>query len=287
VTPDLVLQAGLDGVVVGAMISLAALGLTLVWGVERFANIAQGDTLTVAAYFAFGLSSGLGLPLLAAAPAAVGATVLLVLLTERLVFRPITGAPRVALLVASIGVALLYRGAISLMFGTRLQGYDIPAQRAISFGPVRVTPFDLAILGIVAVMLAIVYIALFRTRTGMEMRAVADLPALARVSGIDSRRVLQITWGLAASITAVGGILLGAKLGLTPMLGWNLLLLAFAATVLGSVGNPLGAVVGGIVLGLVTELSAVFVSPTFKPAIAFVILALILLFRPRGLFGRA
>jgi branched-subunit amino acid ABC-type transport system permease component len=285
-TPDLVLQAGLDGVVVGAMISLAALGLTFVWAVEGFANIAQGDTLTVAAYAAFGLASGVGLPFLAAAPAAVGVTVLLVLLTERLVFRPITGAPRVALLVASIGVALVYRGAISLMFGTRFQGYDIPAQRAISLGLVRITPLDLAILGIVAVMLAVVYVVLFRTRTGMEMRAVADLPALARVSGIDSRRVLQITWGLAASITAVGGILLGAKLGLTPLLGWNLLLLAFAATVLGSVGNPHGAVVGGIILGVVTEMSAVFVSPTYKPAIAFVILAVILLFRPRGLLGR-
>ncbi len=285
-TIDVLAQAALDGIVVGAMISLAALGLTLVWAVERFANIAQGDTLTVSAYFALGVASTAGLPLLAAAPMAIAGTVIVVLATERLVFRPLSSAPRVALLVSSIGVALLYRGLISLVFGTRLQGYDLPPQRAISLGIVRIAPLDIAILATVAILLALVYLMLFRTRTGMEMRAVADLPNLARVAGIDSRRILQITWGISAAITGAGGILLGTKIGLTPLLGWNLLLVAFAATVLGSVGNPTGAVIGGIVIGLVTEVSAVFVSPTYKQAIAFVILAAILLFRPRGLFAR-
>ena len=282
---DVLAQAALDGVVVGAMISLAALGLTFIWAVEGFANIAQGDTLTVAAYLTLGLSTAAGLSLIVSAPTAVAATVVIVLVTERLVFRPLSSAPRVTLLIASIGVALLYRGAISLAFGTRFEGYDISAQRAISLGIVRITPLDLVIIGVVAAMLALVYVVLFRTRTGMEMRAVADVPALARVSGIDSRRVLQITWGLSAAISAVGGILLGAKVGITPLLGWNILLAAFAATVLGSVGNPTGAVIGGIVLGVVTETSALFISPTYKQAVAFAILAVILLFRPRGIFS--
>lgn len=286
-TPEVLVQAAIDGLVVGAMIALAALGLTFIWAVERFTNIAQGDTLTLGAYLTLGIGAGLGLPLLAAAPLAIGATVIVVVVTHRLVFVPLAGAPRVALLVASIGVALLYRGALSFVWGTRLQGYGLPAQRALSLGLFRITPVDIIVVVTASVLLAIVYVVLFRTRTGIEMRAVADLPDLARVSGIDSRRVLRITWAMSGAITAVGGILLGTKIGVTPLLGWNILLAAFAATVLGSVGNPVGAVVGGVVIGITTEVSSVFVSPTYKEAIAFAILALLLIFRPRGLFARA
>jgi neutral amino acid transport system permease protein len=280
-------QAAVDGVVIGSMIALAALGLTFIWAVEGFTNIAQGDTLTLAAYVTLGFSAGIGLPLIAAAFLGVGVTAAAVLATQQIVYRHLGAAPRVTLLVSSIGIALLYRGTISLIWGTSLHGFDLPAQRAISFGLFRVTPLDIAIVGTVSVMLLVVYFALFRTRTGTEMRAVADLPDLARISGIDTRKVLAITWALSGAVTGVGGILLGSKIGLTPLLGWSFLLAAFAATVLGSVGNPIGAVIGGIVLGVTIELSAAFISATWKEAIAFVILAALLMFRPRGLFARA
>jgi neutral amino acid transport system permease protein len=279
-------QAGVDGLIVGSMIALAALGLTFIWAVEGFTNIAQGDTLTVGAYFALGFNVALGLPLPAAAAAAVLATILIVLATRQLVYRPLASAPRVTLLVSSIGVALFYRGALSLIWGTRLQGYDIPAQRAISFGLFRLTPTDFVVVATVVVLLILVYTVLFRTRVGVEMRAVADVPNLARVSGINTGRVLQVTWAVSGAVTATAGLLLGAKIGLTPLLGWHILLPAFAATVLGSIGNPTGAVIGGLVIGLTTELSAAFISPTFKEAIAFVILAALLILRPRGLFAR-
>jgi branched-subunit amino acid ABC-type transport system permease component len=286
--PQVLIQASVDGTVVGAMIALAALGLTFIWAVEGFANIAQGDTLTVAAYVALGFNIGAGLPLLASAALAVPVTVVIVLVTRHAVYRPLATAPRVTLLVSSIGVALLYRGAVSLIWGTQLQGFDVPPQRAISvFGLFRLSPTDIVVLVTVIVLLAIVWFVLFRTRAGLEMRAVADLPALARVSGIDSRRILRLTWALSGAVTAVAGILLAAKIGVTPLLGWHLLLAAFAATVLGTVGNPVGAVVGGIVIGLTMELSAAFISPTYKEAIAFVILAVLLVFRPSGLFARA
>jgi branched-chain amino acid transport system permease protein len=280
-------QAAVDGVVIGSMIALAALGLTFIWAVEGFTNIAQGDTLTLAAYVTLGFSAGIGLPLIAAAIVGVAVTVIAVLVTQQIVYRRLSAAPRVTLLVSSIGIALLYRGIVSLIWGTSLQGFALPAQRAISFGLFRVTPLDIAIVGTVVVLLLIVYVALFRTRTGTEMRAVADLPDLARVSGIDTGKVLAITWALSGTVTAVGGILLGSKIGLTPLLGWSFLLAAFAATVLGSVGNPIGAVIGGIVLGITIELSAAFISATWKEAIAFLILAALLMFRPRGLFARA
>ena len=283
---EILAQAAFDGMVVGAMIGLAALGLTFIWGVERFSNIAQGDTLTVAAYAALGVAS-LGVPLVVSAGVSIVITVAIVLATERFAFRRLAAAPRIALLVASIGVSLVYRGVVSLLFTTRLQGYDISPARAITLGFVRVSPLDIVIVATVALALAFVYGVLYRTRTGIEMRAVADLRDLARVSGIKTQRVIQVTWAVSAAVSAVAGILLAAKLGLTPLIGWNILLAAFAATVLGSIGNPVGAVVGGIAIGVITETSAVVLSPTYKQAVAFVILALLLLVRPRGLFPRS
>lgn len=283
---EILTQAGVDGLVVGSLIALAALGLTFIWAIEGFTNIAQGDTLTLGAYLGLGFSVGLGLPLAVAAVLAVIGTILVVLVTRQLVYRPLASAPRVTLLVSSIGVALFYRGALSLIWGTRLQGYDIPAERATSFGLFRLTPTDVVVILTVLLLLLVVYTVLFRTRVGIEMRAVADVPNLARVSGINTSRVLQLTWALSGAVTSTAGLLLGAKIGLTPLLGWHFLLLAFAATVLGSIGNPGGAVVGGLVIGVTTELSAAFISPAFKQAIAFVILAVLLILRPRGLFGR-
>ncbi len=279
------MQAAADGVVVGAMVGLAALGLTLVWAVERFPNIAQGDTLTLAAYLTFGLSVGAQLPIVPAAVLAVGGTTLAVQAAYQTAFRPLRTSPRVTLLVASIGVALVIRAIVSLVWGTRLQSYDLPVRRAISLGLFHVSLVDIVILVTVLGLVGAVYWILYRSRAGIEMRAVADVPDLARVTGIDTRRVLRFTWLLSGFVTAVAGVLLGAKIGLTPLLGWNLLLAAFAATVLGSVGHPLGAIAGGFVLGLAMELSTVFISPTFKEAIAFVILAAVLLFRPRGLLA--
>lgn len=283
--PVVLAQAALDGVVVGAMISLAALGLTFIWAIEGFTNIAQGDTLTLGAYAALGVVSLTALPLPLAAVPAVLVTVGVVLVTRHFVYRPLADAPRVTLLVSSIGVAVAYRGAISLLFGTELQSYRQPLQRAMNIGPLRISPTDIAILVTVATLLVVVWALLYRTRMGLEMRAVADLPMLARVSGIESARVLRLTWALSGMLAATGGILLATKLGLTPQLGWSLLLGAFAATVLGSVGNPIGAVVGGLVIGVTTEVSAVLLSPTYKQAVAFVVLAGLLILRPRGLFA--
>ena len=278
--PNIFAQAIVDGVVVGSMIGLAALGLTLVWAVERFANLSQGDTLTLAAYLALGLNVGAGLPMIAAAILAIAGTVVIVQLSYIVAFRPLRSAPRVALLMASIGVGLVYRGVLSLVFGTRLQGSHSTSARDF-FGLFHVSVIDVVILATVAGLCLAIYLVLFRTRLGMEVRAVADLPDLARVSGINSGRILRITWAVSALVTAVGGILLGAKISLTPVLGWNVLLESFAATVLGTIGNPVGALIGGLVLGMATEVSTVFLNPTFKEAVAFGVLAIILLSDPR------
>jgi branched-subunit amino acid ABC-type transport system permease component len=276
-----------DGIVIGCIIALAALGLTLVWGIERFANISQGDTLTLAAYLTMFFHVTAGLHILLAALASVVGTSIAVMIFYYLVFRPLSHAPRVMVLVSSIGVALAIRSIVSIVWGTRLESYHLPLQRDYQFGAVLVSPVALLIVGATACLVGLTYLVLYRTRAGVEMRAVADLPDLARVVGIHGARVKQQVWLINAIVAAIGGILLGAYIVLTPLLGWSVLLAAFAASVLGGIGNPLGAVAGGLVLGLAMQLSTLLISPVYTEAVAFAVLAAVLLLRPRGLLIRA
>jgi branched-subunit amino acid ABC-type transport system permease component len=280
------LQSAVNGIVLGSMVALASLGLTLIWGVERFPNIAQGDFLTLAAYLTFTFNVLLALPLTIAAVIGMIVTAVFVSLVYRAAFRPLRRSPLVALFGASIGVALFVRGLVGLTWGTELNSYRLPVMRDLSFFLVRVNPVDLAVVAAATILVALLYLLVYGTRIGAEMRAVADVPELARVSGIDSERVLQTTWVVAGLVTAAAGVLLGAKIDVDPLLGWRLLLAMFAATTLGGVGSLPGAVVGGIVIGVAMEVSTLWISPTYKVAVAFGFLALVLLVRPRGLFGR-
>jgi branched-chain amino acid transport system permease protein len=281
---DRVLQAAADGLVVGAMVGLIALGLTLVFGIAKFANVAQGDFATVPAYVALTLQSVVGGFLLAAGLAIVAGTSV-VIAVYVLAYRRLARSTPVALLVTSIGVALALRAIISLIWGVRLQAYDLPIARGLVIGPIRLTPTDIAILVSSSLVVAATYMMLYRTRAGIEMRAVADEPDLARVSGINSRRVITLMWIANGVLVSIGGILLGTKAAITPLLGWNILLPAFAATILGGIGSPIGAVAGGIIIGVTTEIAALILNPAYKQAVAFIVLAAVLLWRPRGLLA--
>jgi branched-subunit amino acid ABC-type transport system permease component len=283
---ETILQTTANGIVLGSMVALASLGLTLIWGVEGFPNIAQGDFLTLAAYLTLTFSVSLALPLPLAAALAVAATAAIVLGIYLLVFRPLRSSPLVTLLVASIGVALAIRGIIGFAWGTDIQSFRIPLERDISLHFIHLNPIDMEVVVTAAVLVGLLSLLIYRTRIGMEMRAVADVPELARVSRIDSARVLQFTWLVAGAVSATAGILLGAKIAIDPLLGWNLLLAMFAAATLGGVGSIPGTVVGGVVIGMAMELSTIWISPTYKVAVAFVFLALVLLIRPRGLFAK-
>ncbi len=283
---EVLLQYTVNGIVVGSMVALASLGLTLIWAIEGFPNIAQGDFLTLAAYLTFTFNVFLAFPLGVAALIGIVATAGIVLLVYRVAFRPLRRSPRVALFGASIGVALAIRGMIGFIWGTELNSFRLPVMRDVSLSVVRVNPVDLAVVAAATVLVALLYVLVYGTRIGVEMRAVADVPELARVSGIDSERVLRTTWTVAGLVTAAAGVLLAAKIDVDPLLGWNLLLAMFAATTLGGVGSLPGAVVGGIVIGVAMEVSTVWISPTYKVAVAFVFLALVLLVRPRGLFTK-
>ncbi|MBS7696435.1 MULTISPECIES: branched-chain amino acid ABC transporter permease [unclassified Chelatococcus] len=278
-------QLIVNGLVQGLIVGLAALAVTLVFGVARFANAATGDTMTFGAYAALIGHKATG-SLVVAGGAAVGATALLSLTAYALVFRKLAGRSVVALLVTSIGVGFLMRAVLGIVFGHNQQLFTVPLVRPIRFNGLVINPFDLQLAAVAAVALVGVFLILYATPIGRRMRAVADNRELALVSGIRPERVMIALWLLVGAVTGVAGMMLGMKTVVSPELGWEMLLPAFAAAILGGIGSPAGAVLAGLLLGVAQELSTPFVGFTYKLSISFVVLLLVLLVRPRGLFGR-
>ncbi len=273
------------GVVEGITIALAAVAVTLVFGIARFPNAATGDYMTLGAYAGIGVHGVTG-SLVLAGLGAVAATGAAAVAFYLLVFRKLAGRSVVAMLVASIGIAFVVRSTLSFFFGHEQQVFQVPIERALSFGEVRINPIDIRLAALALVTLAAVFAILHLTPIGRRMRAVADNRDLARVSGINTGRVMMALWLLTGAVCGIAGIILGLKTVVAPELGWELLLPCFAAAILGGVGNPLGAVIAGIVLGVAQELSTPLVGFTYKLALAFFVMLLILLVRPQGLFGR-
>ncbi|WP_372089623.1 branched-chain amino acid ABC transporter permease [Tistrella mobilis] len=279
------LNLAFNGLVEGSIYALGALAITLVFGIARFPNASTGDLMTVGAFG--GLAGTLaGGGLLGAAIAGVGVSAAVALAFHFLLFRNLARRSAVASMIASIGLAFFLRSALSFIFGHDQRVYDLPLTRAVLFGPIRVQPTDLQVMGTAAAALAVTFAVLHLTPIGRRMRAVADNPDLARASGINAGRVMAVMWLMAGGLAGLGGVLLGAKTVVTPEMGWDLLLPAFAATILGTIGNPIGAVLGGLLIGLVQELSTPFVGFTYKIGMGFAVLLLMLMIRPQGLFAR-
>ncbi len=290
-TPYLQLLA--NGVSQGLLIGIAAVAITLVFGIARFPNASTGDVMTAGAYAGLVVHRATG-SLWLAGLGAVGVAALVAVAAHWLVFRPLAarggalGAGRsvVGLLVASIGVAFVLRAGVGLAFGQAQAVFAVPLTRAQNWWGVRLTPLDLQVAAVALVALAAVFGVLYLTPIGRQMRAVADDRELARVSGIRIGRVLVVLWVLAGGIAGLGGMMLGLKSVVEPELGWNTLLPAFTAAILGGIGSAPGAVVAGVLLGMMQELSTVVVGFTYKTAVAFAVMLAVLLVRPRGLFGR-
>ncbi|MET0256952.1 MAG: branched-chain amino acid ABC transporter permease [Methylobacterium sp.] len=275
----------LSGLMSGLVIGLGALAVTLVFGVARFPNAATGDVMSLSAYAALAAAGATGSMILGGAGALL-AGILLNVALYLLVFRKLADRRPVMSLLASIGVGFMVRAGLGLVYGQQPQVFRMPLTRPMILFDMRIQPTDLKLAGVTIVTLIAVFLILEKTSIGRRMRAVSADPSLARVSGIDPVRVMLALWALAGAVSAMAGLILGMKTVVTPDMGWNMLLPSFAAAVLGGIGHPLGAVVAGVLLGVVQELATPFVGFTYKIAVAFAVLMLVLLVRPRGLFGR-
>ena len=302
------LQLVADGLVVGSVIALGAVGLTLTYSILRFANFGQGEFMTWGAYLAVSALSfvlavtgggvmeplgpfSFGWQLLLAMVLAAALTAALALAVDWLLFRRLRRGNAITLVIASFGAALALRNLVQFLYGTLPEYYTREIQIAIRlvprevFGGLRITPDQMLVIGLTLVLMVAVQALLTRTTLGRAMRATAMNPALARVAGVDVEGVVRATWVIGAALAAVAGVFAGIVGQVRPGLGFELLLPLFAAVILGGIGSLRGAVAGGFIVGLAESLSVPLVGAEYRAATAFVVLIGILMLRPTGLFG--
>jgi branched-chain amino acid transport system permease protein len=289
-TAERLAQSTLNGVKFGLIVAMTAVGLSLIFGTTRLINFSHGEIVTFGAVVAWFLNArGPQLPLIAAGALAAIVTGVLGASIELGVWRPLR-ARQVGLFqmfVITIGLALVIRHVILIWFGGARRPYtDYTVQERWELGPFSITPRDLAVIVASTVILVAVATLLLRTRVGKAMRAVADDVDLSEASGIDVRRIILFVWVGGAGLAAVGGVFLGVIESVSFEMGFNLLLLMFAAVILGGLGTAFGAMVGGLVVGIATEVSTIWVQPSLKFVFALAALVLALLVRPQGILGR-
>lgn len=294
------LQQIINGLSLGSIYALIALGYTMVYGILKLINFAHGEVFMVGAYagyytaVAFGVegyeASGAGFPLLFALlvlVSAMCASALLGVTIEALAYRPVRSAPRLTPLITAIGVSLFLQNAAMLLFTPNPRRYPaILRELRFELGGVIVTNIKLAIFVVALALMAALHLFVQRTWTGRAMRALSMNLDAARLMGIDVNRTIRATFALGSALAAAGGILFGLdQITITPLMGVLTGLKAFVAAVLGGIGNIPGAVLGGLAIGLAEQLTAGYLSPDYRDAITFVILIGILVLKPEGLLG--
>jgi branched-subunit amino acid ABC-type transport system permease component len=281
------------GLITASILAIAAVGLSLQFGITNYINFAYGDLLTFGVYTAFVVNQRLGLNIWIGLVAAVILTAILAWLINLLILRPFTdrGTSPIIMLVVTLGLSLILQNVILAIFSEQFQNYTMNTGNPLSIGPFLFTPLQLGIIGLAIVTMLSVHSLLRYTRLGKAMRAVSDSPELARVSGINTRLIVNAVWLLAGGLGGLSGVVLAFNVAsFTPTVGFGFLFVIFAAVILGGIGSPYGAIAGALVVGIATEMSAAFISSEYKGAIALVILIIALLIRPQGIFasrGRA
>ncbi|MBN9062640.1 MAG: branched-chain amino acid ABC transporter permease [Rhizobiales bacterium 65-9] len=294
-------QAIADGFLTGAIIALGAIGVSLSLQILRFANFSHSELLTWGAYIAVtfvsfataGVSVGplsFGWQLLAATAFAAAGTALLAILVDWLVFGPLRnrGANHLTLVFASFGAALILRNLVLLIWGPEARYYTNELQIAVEVFPdVRMLPDQIFVLALAFAIVLALHLFLRFSRLGMAMRAMAESPALARICGVEIGKVIRWTWILSGALAAMAGVFSGLTVQLRPEMGFNLLLPLFTAAILGGGGSLIGAVIGGLAVGLAENLSVLVIPAGYKAAVPFLLLLAVLFLRPQGLFGAA
>lgn len=279
-----------NGLANGALYALVALGLVAIYKATLAVNFAQGEVFMLGAFFGYTLHVAAGLPYPVAAILAIGLSVLLGILIDRLAYRPLVKATTVSLVLASVGFSFVLKGMARTVWGGR--GDFIPFPPIFAFRPLDVfgvplSPQDLIIIGSAAVLMAALWAFYRYTKIGKMMRATSQNQRAAALVGIRVERIFTVTWGIGACLGAVAGLLIAPVTLLYPDMGTTLLIQAFAAAILGGFGSMPGAAVGGALLGLLESLVGGYFGSQYIPVAPFVIILAVLLIRPTGLFGRA
>ncbi|MBQ8620783.1 MAG: branched-chain amino acid ABC transporter permease [Oscillospiraceae bacterium] len=284
------LQHLINGISIGSVYAIIALGYTMVYGIAKMLNFAHGDVIMVGAYISFCVTSYLGLPAIVGVVAAMAVCTLLGIIIEGLAYKPLRGASSLAVLITAIGVSYFLQNAAQLLWGSAPKTYT----SIVTFAPFKLFDGRLTITGeviitIVASVIIMVALTLFtgKTRTGKAMRAVSEDRDAAQLMGINVNRTISTTFAIGSALAAIAGVLLCSTVPtLQPTTGSMPGIRAFTAAVFGGIGSIPGAMLGGVLLGIIETFTKVYLSTQFSDAIVFLVLIIVLLVKPAGLLGK-
>jgi branched-chain amino acid transport system permease protein len=289
------LQQLTNGLAVGSIYALIALGYTMVYGVLRLINFAHGDLFTYGAYLGMTLLTslllkerlGLAAGLAVLALMVMGLVAVMGAILERAAYRPLRESPRLSAVVSALGASIFLQNALMLVYGARYQVYpDVLPQRAVELFGLQVPVLRVAVLLVSLAMMVGLHLFVHRTRLGTAIRAAAIDQGAARLMGIDVDRVVLVVFLIGPALGGAAGLLVGLYYGqISFTMGWTYGMKAFTAAILGGIGNIPGAMVGGLLLGVIEAMGAAYLSIAWKDALAFLVLILVLMVRPSGLLG--
>ncbi len=285
-----ILQYLINGISIGAVYAIIALGYTMVYGIAKMLNFAHGDVIMVGAYISFCVTNYLGLPAWVSVIVAMAGCTLLGILIEGLAYKPLRGTPSLAVLITAIGVSYFLQNAAQLIWGSAAKNYT----SVVTMAPIKLFDGQLVVTGEVLLTVAVSIVVMAgltfftnKTRTGKAMRAVSEDRDAAQLMGINVNHTISMTFAIGSALAAVAGVLMCSTIPvLQPTTGSMPGIRAFTAAVFGGIGSIPGAMIGGILLGIIETFAKAYLSTQFSDAIVFSVLIVILLVKPAGLLGK-
>jgi len=281
-----ILQQILNGLAIGSVYTLVALGLTVVFGILGIAHFAHGSLAMFGGYLTFVFSTSMGLSFFASIAMAMPVGAVMGMLIERLAYRPVRDAPHINAFIIALGLTMMLEGGNLLLFGADQVIIQTPYQQVFDFGGIFVAQLRMVVIVTAVTLVAVVTLLLLKTKTGKSVRAVAQNRHAAVLMGVNVNFVSSVVFAISSALGVAAGALIGALLALAPGVGESFAVKGFAVLILGGLGSLPGAILGGLVLGVSESLAAGFLSSAYKDVISFLIMILVLLVMPQGLMGK-
>ena len=284
----MLLQQIVNGITIGGVYALVALGYSMVYSILRIVNFAHGDIFMIGTFIGLSLSSSLGLPIYASILISCALTAGAGMLIERTAYRPLYSKGGLSVLISALGVDIFLQNFARMVWGSETHPYPSELKvQSYMVGNVSITNIQIIIMAFTAVLLVLLYILVYRSKTGIAMRACAHSIVNARLMGINTNKIIIFTFGIGSALAAIAGNLVGIYYdAVYPSMGYSMGMKAFAAAILGGIGSIPGAVIGGFLIGVVEILGSAYISSGYRDAFAFAVMIIILVVRPSGLMGK-
>jgi branched-chain amino acid transport system permease protein len=282
---DIFAQILMNSLIAGSIYALVAIGYTMVYGILKFINFAHGDLAMVGAYITFVLLKLLGVHVIASISISILFVAFLGILIEKIAYKPLREASRLAPLITAIAVSIFLQSTVLLILGARTKTLKVGTMKGLFFLGAYITPIQIIIIVTAFILMISLHLYLKRTKLGKAMRATSDDMTIASVVGIKVDRVVSSVFAIGSGLAAVAGILIAFETNLNPTMGFFIGIKAFASAVVGGIGSVRGAMLGGFIIGFSENFGIWFIPTGYKNSVAFVILVLVLIIRPSGIFG--